>query len=74
MYNHFSGCNRTYSGDYGRIMSPRWPRRVRRGTVCTFTIEASQGKTITLYFARLGIVTRPNCTGGSLQVRLCPIF
>ena len=64
----FTACNRTYDEDYGRILSPRWPYRMRTGTVCIFNIQASPGKKISLYFGNFGIPNRVNCTRGAMEV------
>ena len=64
----FPGCNRTYEGEYGRILSPRYPYRMRGATNCSFSISVAQGRTVSLYFATFGLQGSLNCSRGSLKV------
>ena len=66
----FPGCNRTYGGDNGRILSPRFPYQMSRGTNCSFSITVPQGRTISLYFGAFRLRGSPNCSRSSLKVRM----
>ena len=67
-YNVFLGCNRTYEGEHGRILSPRYPYRMRGATNCSFSVSVPQGRTVSLYFATFGLQGSTNCSRGSLKV------
>ncbi len=63
-----SACNRTYNGEFGRILSPRYPSSVPRPSYCDFSIQAPTGKKITLYFLSFGLSSSANCTRSFLEV------
>eukprot|EP00094_Tigriopus_californicus_P007479 TCALIF_07201-PA protein Name:"Similar to CUBN Cubilin (Canis familiaris)" AED:0.40 eAED:0.40 QI:0/0.87/0.82/1/1/0.88/17/121/1211 len=64
-----ASCNRSYGGSYGRILSPGYPSRVSRGTVCDLVINAPSGSTIALYFSVFRLSYSQNCTRNSLEIR-----
>ena len=66
--NIFSACNHTFTENYGRILSPRWPGRVPQNTVCEFVINVPGSRTISVYPRLFRLRTHPNCSHAYLEV------
>ena len=64
----FSDCNQTYTENYGRISSPKWPNRTPPNIVCEFVINVPSSRTITVYPRIFRLRTHSNCTHAYLEV------
>ena len=64
----FSDCNQTYTENYGRISSPKWPNRAPPNIVCEFVINVPSSRTITVYPRIFRLRTHSNCTHAYLEV------
>ena len=64
----FSDCNQTYTENYGRISSPKWPNRTPPNIVCEFVINVPSSRTITVYPRIFRLRTHSNCTHSYLEV------
>ncbi|XP_076437271.1 cubilin-like isoform X2 [Babylonia areolata] len=62
-------CNKQYSGTSGRITSPGYPGVYPRNVLCTSTVTAPPGYTLSFYFTRFYIERHSRCAYDYLAIR-----
>ncbi|KFM62124.1 Cubilin, partial [Stegodyphus mimosarum] len=61
-------CNRTFMKDNGILTNPDYPSQYNTESYCAMTINATAGKTISLYFQHLMIHVSGNCAEEYLKI------